>query len=68
MEMWRGEKATAEKHIMVLEKKILESSPSRQLAERSIGAVTEEHNSSLSLVLFRRTGSYILFQMRRFAS
>lgn len=42
-------------------KKLMESFPSRELAERRFGAVTEEHSSSLTLVLFRKTGSYILF-------
>lgn len=39
----------------------MESFPSRELAERRFGAVTEDSNSSLTLVLFRKTGSYILF-------
>jgi len=39
----------------------MESFPSRELADRRFGAVTEECNSSLTLVLFRKTGCYILF-------
>lgn len=39
----------------------MESFPSRELAERRFGPVTEELNSSLTLVLFRKAGSYILF-------
>lgn len=39
----------------------MESFPSRELAERRFGAVTEDSNSSLTLVLFGKTGSYILF-------
>lgn len=39
----------------------MESFPSRGLAEMRFGSVTEERNSSSTLVLFRKTCSYILF-------
>lgn len=39
----------------------MESFPSRKLAEKRLGTVTEKHNSSLTLVLLRKTGCYMLF-------
>lgn len=39
----------------------MESFPSRKLAEKRLGTVTEKPNSSLTLVLLRKTGCYMLF-------
>lgn len=49
-------------------KKLMKSFPGRELAEGRFGAVTEESNSSLTLILFRKTGSYKLFLNGEFAS
>lgn len=46
----------------------MKSFPGRELAEGRFGAVTEESNSSLTLILFRKTGSYKLFLNGEFAS
>lgn len=47
----RRKKATKEKQVMVYEKNVMESFPSRELAEKRLGAVTENHNSSITLLL-----------------
>lgn len=40
---------------------MMASFPSRDLAEKRFGPVTEECNSSLTVALFRKTSSYLLF-------
>lgn len=62
MEILRMEKKQRGKpDYSVREKKLMESFPGKELAERRFGAVTEESNSSLTLILFRKAGSYKLF-------
>lgn len=61
MEIWRGEKTERKTRLYCREKKLMESFPGRELAERRFGAMTEESNSSLTVILFRKTGSYKLF-------
>lgn len=44
-----------------MEKKVMERFPSRELAEKRLGAVTENHNSSITHLMQRKTSCYILF-------
>lgn len=56
-----GKKTERKTRLYCREKKLMESFPGRELAERRFGAMTEESNSSLTPILFRKTGSYKLF-------